>query len=200
MTTSVLRQIAAWCLHYPDDELYRHLPLLRDAARELAPRPEVAALHEFLGYLGAADQAEAAAHYVEVFDTKARRCLYLTWYTDGDTRRRGEALLQLKQTYRVHGMEPAGDELPDYLPTLLEFAATCPGGATAAARQLLAWFRPGVELLAANLARFGTPYTAVVAAALGTFPAAIARPPEHPPLELVGIDPYPRPVTSGGRR
>ena len=42
--------------------------------------------------------------------------LYLTYYTDGDTRRRGASLARLKSLYREHGWQPPEDELPDHLP------------------------------------------------------------------------------------
>ncbi|MFI5615494.1 nitrate reductase molybdenum cofactor assembly chaperone [Amycolatopsis sp. NPDC051903] len=197
MADRVLWQVASWCLQYPDAALRERLPLLREAVAELGENPVAVAFGQFLDH---ARDRDLAAHYVDVFDSRPRRCLYLTWYTDGDTRRRGEALLRFKQTYRAHGVEPAGDELPDFLPTLLEFAATCPDTALPDAELLLAWSRPGVELLARNLARLDTPYAGLLAALLVTFPPALAPAAPQPGLELVGLDPYPRAVPTGGRR
>ena len=64
-----------------------------------------------------------AAHYVQTFDLKRRCALYLTYYQAGDTRRRGMALVTFVEAYRAAGWEPEPDELPDYLPTVLELSA-----------------------------------------------------------------------------
>ena len=59
---------------------------------------------------------------MDTFDLR-RRCLYLTYYSFGDTRKRGMALLQFTAAYRVAGFELAADELPDHLAMLCEFTA-----------------------------------------------------------------------------
>ena len=46
-----------------------------------------------------------AEHYVATFDRRRRCCLYLTWWTDGETRRRGQSLATLKERYRRGGLE-----------------------------------------------------------------------------------------------
>ena len=58
-----------------------------------------------------------AEHYVAVFDMKRRCCPYLTYWTHGDTRNRGAALVRFKQVYRASGAVPRDDELPDHLPS-----------------------------------------------------------------------------------
>lgn len=176
-----LWQAAAHCLSYPDDTLYDRLPLV---GRCLADTP---VMDPLLDFLARHTPLAAARHYVEVFDTVADRCLYLTWYTDGDTRRRGGALAGLKAGYRGHGLRLVGGELPDHLPVLLEFAARtgAPG------QRLLAGFRPALELLHTTLTAFDTPYTSALTAVLTTLPhrgptrPATARPPD----ELVGVEP-----------
>ncbi|NUT54302.1 MAG: nitrate reductase molybdenum cofactor assembly chaperone [Saccharothrix sp.] len=178
--TRVLHQVAARCLHYPDDVRER-LPLLRRCLDEV-PDAGLAAL---VDHLRRTPPVEAARHYVEVFDTEADRCLYLTWYTDGDTRRRGGSLAALKQEYRRHGFALADDELPDYLPVLLEFAAL-----TGDLRPLSA-YRPALRLLHHNLRELGTPYASAVASVLATVPVRDdARPvAADVPVERVGLEP-----------
>ncbi|SHF85465.1 nitrate reductase molybdenum cofactor assembly chaperone [Streptoalloteichus hindustanus] len=190
--TSVIRQAAAWCLHYPDVELRQRVPLLRSALGELATAP-ASLLLDVVEYLATTPVVEAARHYVEVFDSRPRLCLYLSWYTDGDTRRRGTSLAEFKQLYRDHGFLPGRGELPDYLPMLLEFTATGGPQARAAGEEMLTRYRPALELLAGGLDRCGTPYVHCVRAVLASLPPA---PPttkgEHaasttPPHELVGL-------------
>ncbi|MCE6999101.1 nitrate reductase molybdenum cofactor assembly chaperone [Saccharothrix sp. S26] len=180
-TARVRQVVASHCLHYPDDELRERLPLLRRCLDEV-PDPGLAAL---LDHLRRTPPVEAARHYVEVFDTDAQRCLYLTWYTDGDTRRRGASLAGLKREYRRHGFVPAAGELPDYLPVLLEFAAR-----TGEVRPL-SGYRPALELLHRNLRDLGTPYASAVATVLATVPVREdARPvAADTPVERVGLEP-----------
>ncbi|QQQ79423.1 nitrate reductase molybdenum cofactor assembly chaperone [Saccharothrix sp. 6-C] len=178
--TRVRQQVASHCLHYPDDV---RLPLLRRALEEV---PD-AGLSALLDHLARSSAVAAARHYVEVFDTEADRCLHLTWFTDGDTRRRGGSLAALKLEYRRHGFRLDDGELPDYLPVLLEFAALTgePG------QRLLAGFRPALRLLHRNLLAAGTPYAAAVGSVLATVPV---RDDVRPvtvgaPVEQVGVEP-----------
>ena len=39
----------------------------------------------------------------------------------GESRDRGQAMVDLLQTYRDHGFEPVVSELPDHVPLFLEF-------------------------------------------------------------------------------
>ncbi|MEV6108862.1 nitrate reductase molybdenum cofactor assembly chaperone [Streptomyces sp. NPDC051940] len=185
--TAVIHQAAARCLVYPDVEFAAGRPLLREALTG-ADTP----LWEFLEYAAATPPEELAAHYVEVFDFKSRRCLYLTWWSDGDTRRRGMSLVRLKETYRAYGLDFSGEELPDFLPAVLEFSALT------GTDELLRAHRPALELLRLSLLDHGTPYAHVLTAVCATLPgpspkdraaaAAMAR--SGPPREDVGLEPY----------
>ncbi|GAB3485554.1 nitrate reductase molybdenum cofactor assembly chaperone [Amycolatopsis cihanbeyliensis] len=180
--------LAAWCLHYPDDTLYEYLPLLRRCADELGDTPSAGELALVLDHLHATRRGDAEEHYVGVFDTRPRRGLHLTWYTHGDTRLRGSALAELAGLYRRYGYRPRGGELPDYLPALLELAATASGTECARA---LAGFRPALSMLRSNLAACGTPYEAAISAVLIALPNRPTEPlPSSPPAELVGLEPY----------
>ncbi len=158
----VLWQAAAHLLAYPDERFWRRLPLIREAAA-----PYFAPFLDRVARMGA---GELAAHYVETFDLDRRCCLYLTYYADGDTRRRGASLAALKRRYRAAGWELMEDELPDFLPVVLEFAALDATGA-----EVLREHRVGLELLRAALERRGSPYALVVGAVCGTLPPATAE-------------------------
>ncbi|MEV2215554.1 nitrate reductase molybdenum cofactor assembly chaperone [Streptomyces sp. NPDC050997] len=161
---AVLYQAAALCLTYPDDDFRARLPLLREAAPQL---------REFTDHAAVTPAPELAAHYVRVFDSENRHSLYLTWWRGGDARRRGMALDRFKEVYREHGLEFAGEELPDFLPSVLEFTART--GDTG----LLTGHRDGLERLRVRLTGLGTPYATVldaVCAALPTAPTGTTRP------------------------
>ena len=154
---AVLYQAAALCLTYPDDDFRARLPLLREAAPQL---------REFVDHAALTEPQELAAHYVQVFDFKNRHSLYLSWWQDGDTRRRGMSLVRFKDVYRAAGLEFTGEELPDFLPAVLEFAART--GDTG----LLTEHREGLEQLRSRLTGFGTPYASVLDAVCATLPTA----------------------------
>ncbi|MEV8313376.1 nitrate reductase molybdenum cofactor assembly chaperone [Streptomyces sp. NPDC059900] len=186
----VTRLIAGRCLEYPETRLYAELPALRQALGEASPEA-VALLSGFLDHVAATAPLDLCAHYTATFDTRNRRCLYLTWWADGDTRRRGMSLVRVKQIYREHGLRYADEELPDFLPVVLDFAARRPSAGTA----LLEEHRVGLELLRLAVAAADTPYAAVLEALCTTLPGpspqtreeakAMAR--KGPPQELVGI-------------
>lgn len=130
---------------------------------------------------------------MQTFDLRRKSGLYLTYYLHGDTRKRGMALLMLKQRYRAHGLRLDGGELPDLLPVVLEFAATAgPGDGEAPLRQ----HRQGLELLRAALGESGSAYAKVLEAVCAVLPelsdadraavAALAF--DGPPVETVGLD------------
>ncbi|MGI5459402.1 nitrate reductase molybdenum cofactor assembly chaperone [Streptomyces sp. CA-249302] len=154
---AVLYQAAALCLTYPDEDFRARLPLLREAAPQL---------REFVDHAAVTPPQELAAHYVQVFDFKNRHSLYLSWWQDGDTRRRGMSLVRFKDVYRAAGLEFSGEELPDFLPAVLEFAART--GDT----DLLTEHRAGLEQLRSRLTAFGTPYASVLDAVCAALPTA----------------------------
>ncbi len=155
----VLYQAAALCLTYPDDDFRARLPLLREAAPQL---------RGFTDHAAATGQGELQAHYVEVFDLRDRHSLHLSRWTDGDTRDRGTSLVRFKELYRAHGLEFTGEELPDFLPAVLEFASRT--GDTA----MLTEHRDALEQLRSRLTAFGTPYACVLDAVCATLPPAPA--------------------------
>lgn len=82
--------------------------------------------------------------YVETFDLDRRTRLHLTYCVHSDTRKRGITLLRLNQRYTAAGLPLDTDELPDFLPALLGFAALAPDGYE---ETLLGEHRLSLELL-----------------------------------------------------
>lgn len=202
---AVICQAASVLLQYPDETVREQLPLVAGALTALPAGPAREALTGFLAHLQVTPPRDAAETYVATFDRRRRCCLYLTWWTDGETRRRGHALAVLKERYRRAGLEPAAHELPDYLPLALEYAAT---GDLADGLMLLQEHRPGIELLRLALRDAGSPYHAVVEAVCTLLPGPspqdraaaqrLAR--GGPPTETVGLEPYPTADLGGARR
>ena len=196
-------QAAALCLGYPDDALRAHLPLLAQAAGA-APAAAAAPLQRFVDHLAATDTGTLTRDYVDTFDLRRRCCLYLTYYTHGDTRKRGTALVRFTSAYRAVGITLTSGELPDHLGVVCEVAARAPEVGAA----LLADHRVGIELLRIALADTGSPYVDVVDAIRAVLPdpapadldRALALARSGPPEEEVGLEPFAPPEYMGGRR
>lgn len=192
--TAALHQSASLLLSHPDADWPQRLALVRSGLGELGGT-EAALLLRFCTAVAGTPQLELSAHYVDTFDRSRRRTLHLTYWTDGDTRRRGEALLRWQHLYRDHGWQPPADELPDFLPLALEFAARCPGPG----RTALQDHRAALDLLHTALAEHGSPYADVLEAVCRTLPGAspadraAARRLAHsgPLTETVGLLPFP---------
>jgi len=186
-------QVVSLLLTYPDEELLGAGEELRAAVAAIENPSVRAQLGEFLDWLLTTPAIDVQRHYVQTFDLRRRSGLYLTYYLHGDTRKRGMALLVLKQRYRAHGLRLADGELPDLLPVVLEFAATAgPGDGEAPLRQ----HRQGLELLRSALGETGTPYRHLLDAVCAVLPgltdadraAVAALAVDGPPVETVGLD------------
>ena len=160
-------RIAALLLDYPGAQTLAMVDQLSTAAMELPPSVRVPLLDFLLHEFGGADPMRLAARYVETFDMCRRASLHLTYYAYGDTRKRGMALLRFKHAYRQAGMQLGDDELPDYLPLVLEFAAIVD---PEQGERLLAEHVPVLELLRLSLQDSGSGYTGILSAILATLP------------------------------
>ncbi|GAB3012460.1 nitrate reductase molybdenum cofactor assembly chaperone [Mycobacterium bourgelatii] len=187
-------QCASLLLGYPDEKFGDRL----DTAEELLGhigRTTTALLGETLAALRAREPMAAATEYVATFDMRRRATMYLTYWTAGDTRNRGREMLAFADVYRDAGVEPPHGEAPDYLPLVLEFAATV---APVSGRRLLTQHRVPIDVLRGALAEAGSPYEHTIAAVCATLPVASdqdVRRAQHlaqagPPAEAVGLQPF----------
>ncbi|MBV8911446.1 MAG: nitrate reductase molybdenum cofactor assembly chaperone, partial [Acetobacteraceae bacterium] len=119
------------------------------------------AVLRFCNQLGASELMQAQGEYVALFDAAPSLSLYLFGHVHGDRRERGQAMADLVEDYRRVGLEPAGDELPDFLPLFLEYASLHPPEQS---RALLGEIAEIVALLAGRLEKRGTAYAAVLRA------------------------------------
>ena len=200
--SAVVFQAAALLLGYPTEDLLDRLDLIEEAAAEAGVAERFAPT---IAHLRSMPLMELQSWHVQEFDLSRRHALHLTYWTDGDTRRRGEVLASIKQTYRDSGLVVDLDgELPDYLPMVLEFAAQ---GAPAIGVALLNTYRASLELLRIGLTEDGLPQAGVVAALCaslgGPSPqtrAEVQQLHDNPPTELVGLDGFLTATPSPARR
>jgi nitrate reductase molybdenum cofactor assembly chaperone NarJ/NarW len=187
-------QAASLLLAYPDERLADRLRTV-DELRACVTGPAADLLARTASALRMSDPMTRATDYVETFDLRRRSTLYLTYWTSGDTRNRGREMLAFAEVYRDAGVRPPDDEAPDYLPVVLEFAATVD---PVAGRQLLVEYRVSIDVVRAALTDCRSPYADTVAAVCETLPSAtdqevlraqrLAQ--AGPPAEAVGLQPF----------
>lgn len=182
-------------LQYPEARLQEAAAAVADFEIDGRRGRDEERLRSFCSWYASRPLGELQRLYVDAFDFSKGSSLHLTYHVHGDRRQRGMAMLELKEAYRRHGFEPPGDELPDYLPLMLEFAALAPDGA---GRDLLEDQRVALELVRASLRRDESPFAPlleVVVAGLGRLSgrklARIRRlAADGPPAEEVGLEPF----------
>ncbi|APA98553.1 Nitrate reductase-like protein NarX [Nocardia seriolae] len=190
-------QVQSLLLGYPDETLLDSLPML---ARVVSALPEAvgAPLQRVLSYLEPSRQLSAATAYVDTFDHRKRFSPYLTWFFCGDTRRRGMALLKIKQVYLAAGSVPGDDELPDHLAVVLEFASAHP----VPGQRLLEEHRASIEVMRMALRDADSPWAGVLESVSATLrplhgderEAVVRLIASGPPDEGVGLEPFAPPV------
>ncbi len=205
---AVVHRVAALLLEYPHEHQREWLPQIHAALEDLPAHlsEPLAATAEFLTSEGPTDLAQ---RYVDTFDLQRKCSLYVTYFAYGDTRKRGVALVQFKQAYEKAGMLARDDELPDFLPIVLEFAATAD---QKAGFELLLAHRAGLEVLRRALRDMGSPWAGAVEAVCLTLPPLQGTEQEvidrlileGPPEEEVGLEPFTAAgdpaMTTGARR
>ena len=110
-------------LDYPTQELAEHLPELCEFVMQNKEidHAERDALQDFLTHMQSMSITDLQAEYVKTFDMTAEHSLHLTHHLFGDDKNRGPALIDLGELYKDYGVEVVTNELPDYLPLILEF-------------------------------------------------------------------------------
>lgn len=145
---------------YPTAELIAALPELEEiiaADRDLSEDGK-AGLCALIADLRRSDLIGAQQRYVDLFDRGRVLSLHLFEHVHGESRDRGQAMVDLLQLYESHGYALAARELPDYLPLLLEFLSLIP---PELALDPLRDAAPILSLLGARLAERESPYRAL---------------------------------------
>jgi nitrate reductase delta subunit len=187
----IAHMAASLLLDYPDEERRRRFSLVA-ASIDSLPDALRAPFGAFLGAAAELSQQQLEVHFTATFDLKRKCCPYLSYYAAGDTRRRGMALVRFVEAYRAAGWEVDADELPDYLPMVLEFSALSD---SPIAGELLSAHRDGIEVLRAALDKVASPYAHLVEAVCLSLPPIddetrqryLDLVNEGPPTETVGM-------------
>ena len=152
-------------LDYPCADVQAHLREITEVLGPLSGGATDGAQHESLRALlremACADLLDLQAQFVDTFDRGRSTSLNLFEQVHGDSRERGQAMVDLLAQYQSVGLCMQGRELPDYLPIYLEYASILP---PTAAREALHAVLPLLANLASALERRESPWLAAVAA------------------------------------
>lgn len=188
---------ASLLLAYPGEQTADVIVEVRRTAQAL-PEAVAQRLVAFCDYADEQGLAKLQAEYVKTFDLKRKCSMYLSYFATGDTRKRGAALVRFVEAYKAAGWVLADDELPDFLPAVLELSAKTGDDKTDAAKiaaGLLGSHREGIEVLRSALASLKSPWAGVVETVCLTLPALDAATRDRfvelvtagPPTEMVGL-------------
>ncbi len=182
-------------LTYPTDDLLAATDELKAivAKEAILPKRNRAAVNALIDDIAARDLFDAQERYILLFDRTRSLSLHLFEHVHGESRDRGQAMVDLIKLYEDGGYTPTTTELPDFLPLFLEYAATC---SPAEAIELIG--QPGHVLAALRerLAKRKSPYEAIFAALVALSKAkldeaalaALRDEPDPEPDDLEALD------------
>jgi nitrate reductase molybdenum cofactor assembly chaperone NarJ/NarW len=171
--TITLLKLLSLCLAYPDPAFVEALPEMKAAAAGLSDPLARERLLDFMARLEKQPLLALQEHYTAVFDLNPSASLNLTYHLMGDREERGPALAELLDIYGRAGFEPAVNELPDYLPLLLEFLSASPQSeSNALVRRCLT----AVPAIAGRLKQGGSMFAAPLELLCGVFPEILIVP------------------------
>ncbi len=150
-------------LDYPTEDMLAALEEIAACIRreETIPTAARSEIEPLIRWLRTRDLMTLQEEYVALFDRTRRLSLHLYEHVHGESRDRGQAMVDLATAYRLHGFELASPEMPDYLPLFCEFLSQIPGPA---ARAYLDDAAAVLEALRLRLTERGSPYAAAVGA------------------------------------
>ena len=154
-----LRALAA-LLGYPSAELKDNIEEVgREIDREAAlNRGDRARLADLLARFARDELLDLQSVYSELFDRSRSLSLHLFEHVHGDSRERGQAMIDLGQQYIESGYFLEGSELPDFVPVFLEYASCLP---VADAQEMLSQPAHVFVALAERLDKRGSDYAAI---------------------------------------
>lgn len=115
-------------LDYPTPDLQAAADEIEQALCEerAIPATELDGVRAVIERLRRSDVMDLQEYWIGLFDRSKRLALHLYEHSYGESRDRGQAMVNLALTYRMNGFELAASEMPDYLPLFLEFLSVIP--------------------------------------------------------------------------
>lgn len=160
----ILRLLSRF-IDYPSEQLHEHKTdfLALVANEERLPKDIKTQLSDFIEARLSMDLLDWQAEYDGLFERGRSLSLLFFEHVHGESRDRGQAMIDLIAQYKLAGLNIDVRELPDYVPLYLEFVATQPVDAQAGWLQDVAHI---MALLTARLQKRENNYQAVFATVL----------------------------------
>ena len=119
----LILKVISRLLDYPSEALFSASDELIEVVKnDAAIRPDnKLALISFINKLTARDLLDAQESYDLLFDRGRSLSLLLFEHVHGESRDRGQAMVDLMNVYKSKGFEVDSSQLPDYIPLYLEF-------------------------------------------------------------------------------
>lgn len=113
-------------LSYPQQQWVDHLDELEQVLidEKLVSKKALKGLSLLIARLRKNDLINNQEQYVATFDRGAAHSLHLFEHIHGESRDRGQAMIDLMEMYNANGLDVGTSDLPDYLPVFLEFLST----------------------------------------------------------------------------
>jgi nitrate reductase delta subunit len=182
-------------LTYPTAELQAAVPEMRAAldAENHLPQKNRDRIDRILQELAAGDLFDLQERYVLLFDRTRSLSLHLFEHVHGESRDRGQAMVDLKALYEQHGLAMSSRDLPDHLPLFLEFLSEIP---EAEAQDLIEQTSHVLEAIRLRLKKRKATYSSVFSCAQALAHAkpqhsvvtALMGEPDEDPNDLAALD------------
>lgn len=153
-------KVLSLLLSYPRAETLAALDEMAEAVvqENLLPPPQTSVLLGLINSWRNANLLDLQENYVVLFDRGRSLSLHIFEHVHGESRERGQAMVDWMRLYESHGFEIATRELPDYIPLFLEYLSQQP---QTEAVSLLQDAMPVLSLLGARLAEQDSPYRVI---------------------------------------
>ena len=188
-------QVLSALLSYPTEALVDAAPEFSAVldSEKLVPKKCREAIDLLIEEIALGEVYDLQERYGLLFDRSKTLALHLFEHVHGESRDRGQAMVDLKAMYENAGLVITANELPDYVPLLLEFLSTRP---IAEARELLGQTAHILAALAERLGRRESSYKAVFDALVAIAAEAprrdivdeLLKAPDTDPMDLVALD------------
>lgn len=116
-------KVLGFLLSYPSAQTVEVLPECREIIHQekWLSDESLQKLNRLMEWMEGQDLLDLQEEYVALFDRTPSLSLHLFEHVHGDSRDRGQALVDLAQVYKEAGLIIASEEMPDYLPLFLEY-------------------------------------------------------------------------------
>lgn len=167
MTFKVLSAL----LSYPTVELQKAGGELRAylLGEAMLSKSTIRGIEQLIGEIEEGDIFDLQERYVLLFDRTRSLSLHLFEHVHGESRDRGQAMIDLRNIYAKNGLAIDATELPDFLPLFLEFLSTRP---VTEGRMLIGDTAHIIAALGERLTKRGSSYASIFTALAALAPAS----------------------------